>query len=322
MIYLRHSFPRVPHFLLLMIKAIHHCCWQRVYSTVIVSMLLDAGADVSVTDSEGRIPLHLATLQGSQSVFKAILSRHDKIGTNSLVRSRTGRTVFDMAVEGGHLSLVELLIERNIDVTGDESYSPLHAAVANKHPDIAEILLSRGADPLRLDIYGRTAFDWAASEGTLLNRLVQCCSIPYTRTERSIQLATLQDSVARFANRILSGEMADSYKLAKCLVYLGDGDAARAIFLRTAMCGAHTDDLRYPMGCNVCRKRLTEDSWPDFIVLVCRRCHDLDLCDWMDTPPFLGFSSDAGFPVNRTGRTDANTAGWTHQLEGLIAKYS
>ncbi|KAL3451444.1 hypothetical protein BJX65DRAFT_267920 [Aspergillus insuetus] len=37
---------------------------------------------------------------------------------------------------------------------------PLHLAVTNSHPAAMDNLLTRGADPFRLCIYGRSAVDW------------------------------------------------------------------------------------------------------------------------------------------------------------------
>ena len=40
--------------------------------------------------------------------------------------------------------------------------TPLMAAAQNEHPQIAKLLLTRGADPHRLDREGRSALSWAA----------------------------------------------------------------------------------------------------------------------------------------------------------------
>ncbi|KAL2816060.1 ankyrin repeat-containing domain protein [Aspergillus cavernicola] len=294
-------------------------------SGVILAMLLNAGADVSATDDDGRIPLHFATLSDNPAIFKAILGRHEKSNIDHLVQSQSGRTVFEMAVEGGHLALVELLIQRGFAVTShSEGYSALHAAVANKHLEIAVLLLDHGADPLLLDCYGRAPLDWAAADGEMLSRLLRCCDIAYMPTAPGTRLATLKKTVIRCATQILNKQTANIYKLAKCLVYLGDGDAARAVFTQAAKSRANEDDLRYPMACNICRKRLKDSGRSKFMVLICRRCHDLDLCNWGDGSPFLGFSSSAGFAVHQTPPVadEGSTHSWEQQLRQLIASYS
>ncbi|KAL2839355.1 ankyrin repeat-containing domain protein [Aspergillus pseudoustus] len=283
-------------------------------STNLLGMLLSAGADVTATDNHGRIPLHYAALSGNPATFRMILNKHEKDESDYLVRSRSGRTVLKMA----------MLIERGVEVAhGQEGYTSLHAAVANKHIEVAELLLAHGADPLLLDYYGRTPLDLASTDGETLNRLLSSCDVTYMPTDEHVQIAKLKKSVVRFALSILGGEIGDYYKLAKCLVYLADGDAARTVFTRAARCGANEEDLRYPMACNVCRKRLKDNGRSEVIVLVCRNCHDLDLCNWGDGTPFVGFSSNAGFTVSTSSaRTPAEIRAWEDQLHRLIATYS
>ncbi|KAL4921318.1 ankyrin repeat-containing domain protein [Aspergillus aurantiobrunneus] len=291
-----------------------------------IAATLSLSADVSATDDDGRIPLHFATLTGNVSIVQALLSTHDKTSADPLARSKTGRTVLEMAAEAGHLALVDLLIQRGVDVKSDhEGYSALHSAVANKHPEIAQLLLAHGADPLRMEYYGRTPFDLAAGDASMLDKLTTGTDITYTRTDPSTRFDTLKKSVVRFARRIRDGQTADYYKLAKCLVYLNQGEAALAVFRQAAKSRASEDDLRYPMSCSGCRKRLNRSGGSNALVLVCRRCHGLDLCDFAD-PSFLAFSStDAGFAVDRTSSTDngdGNSSFWQLKLEQLIAEYS
>ncbi|KAL4978310.1 ankyrin repeat-containing domain protein [Aspergillus desertorum] len=290
-------------------------------SGAILFMLLKAGADVSATDDAGRIPLHYTTFGPNPNMFRAILSRHKATKTSHLVRSHTGRTVLDMAAESGNLHLVWELIREDADVNSHwEGYSPLHAAVANRQPELAELLLSHGADPLRLDYYGQTPFDLAAGDRSMLDALARWCDIPYTRTNRDTRRAVLKESVLRFATRILDGQTGDFYKLAKCLVYLKDDEAALAVFRRAARIRACEDDLRYPMCCGGCRKRLSTPGFSEAVVLVCRRCHELD---FSDPSPFLGFySTDAGFAMPSDSSERGNDELWNEQLEQITVRYS
>ncbi|RDW78866.1 uncharacterized protein DSM5745_05718 [Aspergillus mulundensis] len=289
-------------------------------SGVILSMLLRAKADISARDDAGRIPLHYATLGPNLQIFKAILAEHISTKADFMVRSQTGRTVMDMAVECGNMHLLNELISKGVDVnTNWEGYSPLHAAVANRHPEVVQVLLSRGADPVRHDYYGQTPFDLAAGDRSMLDGLAQWCDVPYTRTDRDTRRAMLKDSAGRFAARIANGQTGDFYKLAKCLVYLKDDDAALAVFRQAAKMRVCEDDLRYPMSCGGCRKRLKSAGLSEALVLVCRRCHDLD---FSDPSPFLGFySTDAGFSTPSTNSESRNDELWIEQVERIIVKY-
>ncbi|KAL4819551.1 ankyrin repeat-containing domain protein [Aspergillus spinulosporus] len=290
-------------------------------SGVILSMLLRAGADISALDEAGRIPLHYTTFGTNLTIFRAFLSTHRTTKTDHLVRSHTGRTVLDMAAESGNLDLVRELIREGADVNSHwEGYSPLHAAVANRHPQLAELLLSHGANPLRLDYYGQTPFDLAAGDQSMLEGLARWCDIPYTRTDRDTRRGVLKESVLRFASRLSDGQKGDSYKLAKCLVYLKDEEAALAAFRQAAKIRACEDDLRYPMCCGGCRKRLNAPRVSEAVVLVCRRCHELD---FSDPSSFLGFySTDAGFATPSTSDERGNDELWNEQLEQIVIKYS
>ncbi|KAL5003057.1 ankyrin repeat-containing domain protein [Aspergillus recurvatus] len=290
-------------------------------SGVILSMLLKAGADVSATDDAGRIPLHCTTFGPNPTVFRAILSTHRSTKTNYLVGSHAGRTVLHMAAESGNLHLVGELIREGVDVNSHwEGYSPLHAAVANRHPELAELLLTHGADPLRLDYYGQTPFDLAAGDRSMLDGLARWCDVPYTRTDRDTRRRILMESVLRFTTRISDGQTGDFYKLAKCLVYLKDDEAALAVFRRAAKIRTCEDDLRYPMCCGGCRKRLNSPGYSEAVVLVCRRCHELD---FSDPSPFLGFySTDAGFATPSKDSERGSDELWNEQLEQIMVRYS
>ncbi|KAL4923171.1 uncharacterized protein BDV17DRAFT_18129 [Aspergillus undulatus] len=140
--------------------------------------------------------------------------------------------------------------------------STFHLAVQNNHSNVAQLLIYAGADPLQPtrngDIPLVRAADWGHAE---------CARKAIGQIERKRGFF--------FVTRILNGQPGDVYKLAKCLVYLMGGDAALAVFRQTAKPMENSDSLRYPMGYNGCRKRLRESGSTDFLVLVCRRCHDL-----------------------------------------------
>lgn len=64
--------------------------------------------------------------------------------------SRVGRTALLAAIEGGHLDTVKVLLDRGVDVNGQdqEGYpAPLPLAASFRQTRIVQLLLERGADP-------------------------------------------------------------------------------------------------------------------------------------------------------------------------------
>jgi ankyrin repeat protein len=87
-------------------------------------------------------------------------------------RDPHGQTALMLAALGGHLAVVELLIERgaNLDITAKYGLSALMLAIVNGHEKVAERLIAAGAD---LSIRGtgapgfagKTAADLASARG-------------------------------------------------------------------------------------------------------------------------------------------------------------
>ena len=84
------------------------------------------------------------------------------------MRDMRGNSVLTLAVRGGSLEVVEILLKAGADinaVSGDRGYSPLMDAVHTKRPDIAEFLLENGADPNVKGMDSQTAVCIAAGRG-------------------------------------------------------------------------------------------------------------------------------------------------------------
>ena len=59
-----------------------------------------------------------------------------------------GNTALHVAAINGHMNIVEILLDRGIDINSKDSIgeTALHLAAANGHMNIVEILLDRGID--------------------------------------------------------------------------------------------------------------------------------------------------------------------------------
>ncbi|UCF29773.1 MAG: ankyrin repeat domain-containing protein [bacterium] len=83
------------------------------------------------------------------------------------VKSKAGLTPLHVAVMGGHLAVVLVLIDSNADVRGLDSNgnTPLHLAAASGTPDMVRALLDAGADRKAVNYAGKTPLDISVEKG-------------------------------------------------------------------------------------------------------------------------------------------------------------
>ncbi|KAJ6163931.1 hypothetical protein N7497_003910 [Penicillium chrysogenum] len=83
-------------------------------SEEIVSVLLAHVADVKAQDNDGRTPLHVATALGYARVGRLLLM-HGAAATVPMADGH-GLTAMHLAVQNGHASMVEALVECGADI--------------------------------------------------------------------------------------------------------------------------------------------------------------------------------------------------------------
>ncbi|OUM65658.1 hypothetical protein PIROE2DRAFT_41490, partial [Piromyces sp. E2] len=104
------------------------------------------GIDTPI-DDYGNTALHLATIQNDYELVSLLLLK----GANPNVRNNTdenGSTPLMKASYGGHVNIVEKLIEKNANVnaTDNMGYTALIWAALKGHSEVCEILIKHGAD--------------------------------------------------------------------------------------------------------------------------------------------------------------------------------
>lgn len=107
----------------------------------LTELLIDFGAETSLTDDKKKTPLMWACAEGRKEVAECLIDRGDD------VNYYTGTTALIVACSRGHKDTVEMLLERGaeFDVVSKKGLTPLLAALRNGHEDVAMMLLERGA---------------------------------------------------------------------------------------------------------------------------------------------------------------------------------
>jgi len=131
--------------------ALHVASWQP----ELLGLLLSVGASVDARDHAGCTPLHraAAAASGVSDKTTATVKRLLDAGADANAVDASGNTPLRLAVEGGHVEAVRLLVPRQRDWqarTGDQQ-PLLHVAIKHlghsHHGSTAYVLLECGADP-------------------------------------------------------------------------------------------------------------------------------------------------------------------------------
>ncbi len=166
----------------------------------IVKALLAFGANVNGATLDGWTPLHIVAQNGNLEILKILLNSPDirmnqtktgdetalfiaslnhrpqivaallNSGANVNKADQDGWTPLHIAIYGGYVDVIDLLLETNmIDVNALTTLdmSPLHLAILMNSTKTAHDLLHRGADVNQIDCQGSTALYMAISQRNL-----------------------------------------------------------------------------------------------------------------------------------------------------------
>jgi ankyrin repeat protein len=129
--------------------ALHYATYEsRMHSThqklVMVSMLLEAGADINARDDEDYTALDLAAEDGNEALVRLLLDAGANINTP---RNRYP-SALTLAARQGKEAVVQMLMDAGADVDSQDNYgdSALIAAAESGHVELVRYLLDAGAD--------------------------------------------------------------------------------------------------------------------------------------------------------------------------------
>ncbi|XP_042230874.1 protein TANC2-like isoform X3 [Homarus americanus] len=135
--------------------------------TEMVALLIEFGADVNQTNSEGATALGLASAQGHCDVVRLLV----QAGASLTSKDRQNHTPMVQAAAAGHLNVVGYLLSCDWpgpnDLLRNQSHQALVAAASNGHSNVVEFLLDMaevsvdGED----NVTGETALTVAAGAG-------------------------------------------------------------------------------------------------------------------------------------------------------------
>lgn len=106
----------------------------------------------------------LAALAGDETWIPVAPSVRGLLDPRGLAtRNGDGETPLHEEARRGHPIVADLLLSRGADPNARDpwGWTPLHVAAAHGRSDVVEILLVRGADPRARDVWGQTPFELA-----------------------------------------------------------------------------------------------------------------------------------------------------------------
>lgn len=147
------------------------CAAAQRSSSGCLKLLLEAGADVHLTDSYGWTALHHAATHGSMECIRLLLKY--KAAVEVETSSPAGWTPLMGAVDGGHALACEELLKAGASAHHGlprSGMQPLHFAARKDKSSVIDLLLRAGADidaPTLVEDFGRTPLLFAAYKGAV-----------------------------------------------------------------------------------------------------------------------------------------------------------
>ena len=170
--------------------------WAR--DPAVISLLVNAGAEVNIADEEGYFPLHRAAWHGIPAVVLALLDAGAEVDAwakgYGVDAGWDYTPLHEAAGENRNLEVAATLLRAgaNVNARGEAGRTPLHRAAANNpDPAVVRLLLEAGAEVNARGTLGRTplheAADWN-SNPAIVTTLLEAgadANLPGSNTEVS-----------------------------------------------------------------------------------------------------------------------------------------
>ena len=134
--------------------------------TDVTQVLIDAGADIDIKNSDGSFSVHVASLAGALDVVKMLL----RVGAGVCVTDNEGDTCLTLATYFGYTEIVRYLVglpEVDVNHRDGNNDTALHLAAQENHTGIAQVLIDAGADIGTKDDRGSSPLHRACHFGAL-----------------------------------------------------------------------------------------------------------------------------------------------------------
>lgn len=130
----------------------------------LVQILLDNGADLTITDEFGSTALHVAAQHDRNDIARLLLDRGADIEATNLWHS----TPLHTAAFANSVLVVRSLLAlgANINAVNRSGETPLHVCAVHNSVAVAELLLQHGAKVAARDHHGKTALHCASTRRT------------------------------------------------------------------------------------------------------------------------------------------------------------
>ena len=150
------------------ITPLHRSCESKIEAKQKVEYLLSCDASlISAQTNDINTPLHRAALRGNDTVISVLIQHGAEVNK----RGPGGRTALHHACQNGHVACIHELIKHGADVEAkdsDNEATPLQLAAGFNHPDCVKVLLDNYSASINaITKFGRTALRDAAMNGNL-----------------------------------------------------------------------------------------------------------------------------------------------------------